>query len=199
RAGNDALDGGAGNDTLYGEAGNDTLLGAAGDDLLYGGEGNDLLLGGEGNDRLYGEGGDDVLEGGAGNDHLNGGTGNDMYRFSRGWGQDTIDNYDWSSGKTDAIVFASDIAPDALWFSRQGSNLVIDSRGTEDSVTVVGWYSGPTQRLDFIKAGSSSLYANHVDNLVNAMAAFGAPAGGEINLTQAQRDQLNVAIAANWQ
>jgi len=31
------------------------------------------------------------------------------------------------------------------------------------------------------------------------MAAFGAPAGGEINLAQAQRDQLNVAIAASWQ
>lgn len=39
---------------------------------------------------------------------------------------------------------------------------------------------------------------NQVDNLVNAMAAFGVPAGGEINLSQVQRDQLDVVIAANW-
>jgi hypothetical protein len=43
------------------------------------------------------------------------------------------------------------------------------------------------------------LYANQVDNLVSAMAAFGAPAGGEINLSQVQHDQLNAVIAANWQ
>ncbi|XXF06919.1 calcium-binding protein [Pseudomonas sp. D2-3] len=195
----DVIDGGLGNDSLYGADGNDLLKGEAGNDYLSGGNGDDLLLGGEGNDSLLGDNGNDTLVGGAGNDHLEGGSGSDVYRLERGWGQDTIYNIDYSSGKTDAIVFASDITPDTLWFARQGSDLVIDSRGTEDSVTVVGWYSGPTQRLDVIQAGSSSLYANQVDNLVNAMAAFGAPAGGEINLTQAQRDQLNVAIAANWQ
>ncbi len=193
------LQGTVGNDYILGFGGNDVIDGGAGNDVLDGGNGSDLLLGGEGNDTLEGGGGNDTLVGGAGNDYLSGGIGSDVYRFDRGWGQDTVSNYDWSSSKTDAIEFAADITPDTLWFSRQGSNLVIDSRGTEDSVTVLDWYSGSAQRLEVIQAGSSSLYANQVDNLVNAMAAFGAPAGGEINLTQAQRDQLNVAIAANWQ
>jgi hypothetical protein len=43
------------------------------------------------------------------------------------------------------------------------------------------------------------LLASSVDSLVNAMAAFGAPSGGEITLTQGQRDQVNAIIAANWQ
>ncbi|MFM5727814.1 hypothetical protein ACET8R_14715 [Aeromonas veronii] len=43
------------------------------------------------------------------------------------------------------------------------------------------------------------MYVYQVDNLVSAMAAFGAPAGGEISLSQVQRDQLNAVIAASWQ
>lgn len=66
-------------------------------------------------------------------------------------------------------------------------------------MTIQDWYRDPAQKVDAIQAGGSVLYANAVDNLVNAMAAFGAPAGGEINLSQSQRDQLNVVIAANWQ
>ena len=76
---------------------------------------------------------------------------------------------------------------------------MIDVTGSLDSITVQDWYLSAAQKLDSIQAGGSTLYASSVDNLVNAMAAFGAPTGGELNLTQAQRDQLNVVIAANWQ
>ena len=86
------------------------------------------------------------------------------------------------------------------WLNKRGYNdLVIDLSGSEDSITIQDWYANSAQQLDVIRAGGSSLYANQVDSLVNAMAAFGAPAGGELNLTQTQRDQLNVVIAANWQ
>ncbi len=199
QAGNDVIDGGDGADYLYGENGDDTLKGGAGNDVLYGGNGNDLVLGGEGADHLYGDAGDDILRGGAGNDALSGGAGNDTYVFGLGDGQDTIDNLSASAASDRDILSLEGIAKDSLWLSRQGSNLVIDVIGSEDSITVQGWYSNANRQLDAIQAGSVSLYANQVDNLVNAMAAFGAPAGGEINLTQAQRDQLNVAIAANWQ
>ncbi|MFE1815807.1 hypothetical protein [Metapseudomonas otitidis] len=71
--------------------------------------------------------------------------------------------------------------------------------GSTDAITVQDWYAGAAQKLDAVQASSSTLYANQLDNLVNAMAAFGAPQGGEMNLTQAQRDQLNQIIAVNWQ
>ncbi|WP_156152803.1 MULTISPECIES: calcium-binding protein [Pseudomonas] len=165
------------------------LAGQAGDQNILGSSDADLIDGGAGNDKL---------RGGKGNDYLLGGDGGDTYYFAAGDGQDVINNLSNTPADND-ILSIEGITRDNLWLSRQGNNLVVDVRGSGDSVTVQDWYADSAQRLDVIQAGSSSLYANQVDNLVNAMAAFGAPAGGEINLTQAQRDQLNVAIAANWQ
>ena len=49
--------------------------------------------------------------------------------------------------------------------------LVIDVSGSEDSITIQDWYANSAQQLDVFQAGGSSLYANQVDSLVNAMAA----------------------------
>ena len=165
------------------------LVGQAGDQNVLGSSDADLIDGGAGND---------VLRGNLGNDYLMGGDGNDTYRFAAGDGQDTLNNLTNTPANNDVLAIEG-ITRENLWLSRQGDNLVIDARGSSDSITVQDWYANANQKLDAIQAGSSTLYANQVDNLVSAMAAFGAPAGGEVNLTQAQRDQLNVVIAANWQ
>lgn len=141
----------------------------------------------------------DTLRGNAGNDYLLGGGGNDAYVFGEGDGQDVINNLS-SSPDTDTDVLLLDgLAREDLWRSRQGDHLVIDAIGTDDSVTIQDWYANTSQQLDRIQAGNSSLFASQVHSLVDAMAAFGAPAGGEVVLTQTQRDQVNPVIAANWQ
>ncbi|MCZ4321521.1 calcium-binding protein [Pseudomonas anguilliseptica] len=165
------------------------LAGQAGDQNIIGSSDADLIDGGAGNDKL---------RGGKGNDYLLGGAGSDTYYFAAGDGQDSINNLSNTPADND-ILSIEGITRDNLWLSRQGDSLVIDVRGSEDSVTVQDWYANSAQRLDAVQAGGSTLYANQVDNLVSAMAAFGAPAGGEINLSQVQRDQLNAVIAANWQ
>lgn len=165
------------------------LAGLAGDQNIIGSSDADLIDGGSGNDKL---------RGGKGNDYLLGGDGSDTYYFAAGDGQDTINNLSNTPADND-ILSIEGITRDNLWLSRQGDSLVIDVRGSENSVTVQDWYANSAQRLDAIQAGGSTLYANQVDSLVSAMAAFGAPAGGEINLSQVQRDQLNTVIAANWQ
>ncbi|PYD84435.1 calcium-binding protein, partial [Pseudomonas syringae pv. pisi] len=140
QAGNDVLKGDAGNDILYGADGADSLSGGDGQDNLNGGAGADLLAGGSGNDYLYGDAGDDVLDGGAGNDALSGGEGADTYRFSRGWGQDTISNYDPSTNKSDAIEFASDILPSDIVITRSYDDLVLTLRGTTDQISVSSYF-----------------------------------------------------------
>ncbi|RQO49225.1 RTX toxin, partial [Variovorax sp. KBW07] len=135
-AGNDILDGGAGNDSLTGGDGADTLIGGDGNDSLSGSAGSDTLLGGTGNDTLNGEAGNDILDGGAGNDSLSGGDGSDIYRFARGWGQDTISNYDISAGKTDAIEFAAGISASDIVATRSGNALILSLKGTTDTITV---------------------------------------------------------------
>ncbi|MCP8473914.1 calcium-binding protein, partial [Pseudomonas triclosanedens] len=140
--GDDDLDGGVGNDTLYGGAGQDVLKGGLGNDTLYGDDGNDQLLGNEGDDRIFGANGNDTLIGGAGNDYLSGDAGSDVYRFERGWGQDTVYNYDTSTSKVDAIEFGADIAASDIMVTRFGDYLILRLKDSTDQITVQSYFNG---------------------------------------------------------
>src|SRR5262249_22638923 len=86
------------------------VFGTRGDDQLYALGGNDTLDGHEGNDALYGGAGNDVLSDKAGSDLLNGGVGDDVYVFGRGFGVDTIADFDRVNGG-DRIEFEADVLP----------------------------------------------------------------------------------------
>ena len=170
---NDIINGGAGNDILYGGNGDDTLNGGTGNDKLYGGNGNDILNGGDGDDYIVGEHGDnvliggngndillgsddgyDVLIGGTGNDVLAGGEGKDLYIFQTGHGNDII--YDKSSSSDsnsyNDVKFEKAFAADAR-FSRSGNDLVIQTYGNNDSVTLSDFFithNSYTRSFNFI-------------------------------------------------
>jgi len=134
--GNDTLDGGAGSDYLFGEAGDDTLRGGEGNDWLIDGEGNNTLYGGSGYDYLQGGAGADTLDGGPDNDYLYGDYGNDLYLFGRGSGQDTVYDYDPTSGNLDTLRFSSDVIPSDVVLSKDGENLIFSINGTSDKVAI---------------------------------------------------------------
>ncbi|ARB72328.1 iron-regulated protein frpC [Neisseria meningitidis] len=138
--GDDLLNGDAGNDSIYSGNGNDTLDGGEGNDALYGYNGNDVLNGGEGNDHLNGEDGNDTLIGGAGNDYLEGGSGSDTYVFGKGFGQDTVYNYDYATGRKDIIRFTDGITADMLTFTREGNHLLIKAKDGSGQVTVQSYF-----------------------------------------------------------
>jgi Ca2+-binding RTX toxin-like protein len=98
------------------------LQGTAGDDVLLGYSTADTFNGKEGNDTLYG------------------GAGNDTYLFGRGSGQDTIIDRDTTEGNLDAIVMASDIAPEDIILGRNGEDLIVVINDTGDSLTVKNWF-----------------------------------------------------------
>ncbi|MDC6180658.1 calcium-binding protein [Ralstonia solanacearum] len=188
-----------GNDNVYGQGGDDVLDGGAGNDTLYGGEGNDTLRGGDDNDSLYGGNGNDVLEGGTGNDYLSGEGGSDTYVFNSGWGQDTINNYDTTSGRSDVITFGEGIATDQLWFRRVNADLEVSLIGSTDKTTLSNWYAGSAYHVDqFTTADGKRLSDTQVDSLVQAMASFSPPVSGQTTLPQNYRDALEGVIAANW-
>ena len=134
------LNGRLGDDYLYGADGADTLNGGEGNDALYGYNGNDILNGGEGNDYLDGEDGNDTLIGGSGNDTLNGGSGSDTYVFGKGFGQDRVHNYDFSTGRKDIIRFTDGITADMLNFTREGEHLLIKAKDGSGQVTVQSYF-----------------------------------------------------------
>ncbi|MCU1733595.1 MULTISPECIES: calcium-binding protein [unclassified Pseudomonas] len=129
---------GQGFDQLLGDLGH--TLGGGGNDELYGDVQANVLVGLSGNDTLYGDAGNDALDGGSGNDYLSGDAGSDTYHFSRGWGQDTLNNFDSSSGKQDVIVFDATVATADVRASRAGDNLVLSLAGSTDKVTVVNFF-----------------------------------------------------------
>ncbi|MFO0107423.1 MAG: calcium-binding protein [Burkholderiales bacterium] len=188
-----------GNDQLYGQNLADTLDGGAGNDRLWGGAGNDTLDGGAGNDTLDGDAGDDTLDGGAGDDPLDGGTGNDTYRFGRGSGKDTINNYDATGSENDRVVIGAGVSENQIWFKRMDNDLQLTLIGTNDMLTVRNWYSGSAHRVDGFDLGSGKrLLEGQVDALVSAMASFAPPAPGQTSIPTAYQTALNPVIAANW-
>ncbi|MBI5041634.1 MAG: hypothetical protein HZB57_10705, partial [Gammaproteobacteria bacterium] len=174
---------------------------------LFGNTGANVLMGDAGDDALLGRMGNDTLGGGAGNDSLTGGQGNDTYRFGRGDDVDTVVDYDAMDadpavyGATvDVVRLGGDIAHDQLWFSRSGHDLQIGVIGTEDRMTLQDWYRGAAYQVDEVYAGDGyRLLNDQVDQLVQAMAAFAPPAGGELDLPANYRPDLDPVIAVNWQ
>jgi len=153
--GNDTLSSGVGDDVLYGQGGSDTLYGAGGNDLLYGGSGSDVLYG----DwyQVLGSEGADTLDGGPGNDTLNGGLRNDTYLFGRGYGVDTISDYDKTSGNMDTLKFASDVSRSDVEITRNGNTLVFKIKGTVDQLLVPSGIAKGAYSVERVEFGDGTV------------------------------------------
>jgi len=229
--GDDVLRGNGGDDFMLGRSGNDSLYGGAGDDILVGGdgkwclhgnEGNDLIVGGEGDDTISGYYGKNSISGGAGNDSIDGGTGSDIilgdtdddtfhasagadtYKYGFGDGQDTFVGQS-GHGADDRFVFEDDVKSDAIWFRKDGDNLVVQLLGTEDRITFQNWYAAGAnslnQNIKEFAIDGSSLAAANVQQLVNAMASFD-PNDGTTAYGAKSTDlpsQVQVAVNSAWQ
>jgi len=149
-----------------------------------GGQYDDIIKGSSGPNTLYGRGGNDTLIGAGGNDILDGGDGNDTYVFGRGDGQDTIRD---SSGN-DTVQLGAGIGAQDVRMRRSGNDVVASIAGTPDQLRIENWFAGPDHQVEQFTTVSGAvitapqvdnlLLASQVNNLVHAMAAFGAHAPG---------------------
>ncbi|MEJ6021971.1 putative Ig domain-containing protein [Ramlibacter sp. PS4R-6] len=159
---------------------------------------DNALTGSSQNNKFSGLAGNDTLNGGAGSDDLTGGTGNDTYVMARGYGNDNIIENDSTAGNTDVAVFGPDIASSQLWFRQRNMDLEVMVIGTNDRFLITNWYGGNQFHVEQFRTGDSKmLLDSQVQNLVNAMAGFNPPAGGQTTLPPGY-ESVAQAIAANW-
>ncbi len=192
-SGNDVMAGGTGNDSLTGGTGNDNLSGNAGNDSLSGSAGYDILYGNDGNDTLFGEDGNDVLDGGGGSDVLRGGYGNDTYAFGIGYGSDTVENGEATTGwfnywdnttDIDTVRYGTGITPESLdvygLFNGTERNLVVRIKETGDTLTFRNWFLHTYDQVDsFIFADDTSLPG--IDLVSTARGIFGTDGNDTID------------------
>ncbi|WP_413171071.1 calcium-binding protein [Anabaena azotica] len=151
----DNLSGSEQNETFYGLAGDDTINASSGNDIIYGAEGNDTIDAGNGNDTIEGGAGNDALYSGSYYDSNNG---NDIYLFNKGFGQDTISDYDSTTGNIDTIRFGAGILPTDITLNRDANNLYISLNGTTDNITVQSWFSNSVYRVEKVAFANGTVW-----------------------------------------
>lgn len=143
---------------------------------------------------LTGNAGNDTIDGAAGNDSLVGGAGNDSYFFARGYGQDTINDNDSTSGNLDKIMLAADIAPADVTLRRSGDNLIASINNTTDTVTVQNWFvSGGANRVEQIVFEGGTIWD---EAYIQANATMGGTSGND-SLTGTSGADLLSGLAGN--
>jgi Ca2+-binding RTX toxin-like protein len=217
------LTGGTGNDTYYvgtgdtvteaSSAGTDTVisnvtwtLGSNLENLTLSGTtaingtGNTLanvLTGNSAANTLVGGTGNDTLSGGGGNDTLQGDAGNDTYLFGLGEGQDTINNYDTTTTRTDTLQLGAGIALADVTFTQSGNNLIVSVDGTSDQVTIQNYFSSSgtsAYRLEAIRFNDGTTLA--YTDVINAMSGQGL-AAKSASVTGLQLDSADLALTSS--
>ena len=118
----------------------------------------------DGDDTIITHNGNDTILTGNGNDTIDSGNGNDTYIFERGFGNDTIINYN-PDLYTDTVEFKG-INKDELTFKQIDSNLVISFKDSniKDSLTIKDFY-----KLDYkqraVNAINKIKFNNEILNL----------------------------------
>ena len=163
------------------------------DNVLTGNTGSNILTGGAGND---------TLDGGAGNDTLKGETGNDIYFFARGYGSDTINDYDTTAGNSDKVKFNSGLNPIDLIFVNNGNDLNIQIYNSSDLIKVQNQNLSSAYQAEVFEASDGrKLLSSKVNLLIQAMADFSSQNGG-MSWTQSIQNRptdVQQILAQYWQ
>lgn len=141
----------AGDDHVTGTRFADDLQGDYGNDIVSGGGGNDLLDGYSGQDRVEGGAGRDRIDGGWDNDILVGGQGADTFVFKKGWGVDTIADWQDSAKQGDKILLGDTGMWQRMEMHQQGRDLVLDF-GYSDQLVIRHEKASEITEGDFIFA-----------------------------------------------
>ena len=139
------------------------LFGMHGNDNITHKDSKAIVDGGDGDDHISTGSASDVLIGGAGNDTLNGGLGSDVYEFSKGHGQDVIqERGHWMHYEDRDTVRFSDVNYDEVKFRREEGDLTLFGYHTDDSVTIKGFYANKDNQIENFVFSDRTLTLNEL-------------------------------------
>ena len=127
-----------GDDVILGSPLSDTISGLGGDDIIIGSGGDDIIDGGTGNDTLLGSG--SIRSANSAYHESPQANGNDTYIFGRGYGHDTIIDGD-TTPNIDRLQFKDDISPADLTVKREGLDLALTVKDSDDVVTLQKYFA----------------------------------------------------------
>jgi Ca2+-binding RTX toxin-like protein len=167
--------------------------GNTGDNYLTGNTAANVLNGGDGNDTINGT---------AGNDVLIGGRGADAYRFGAGYGVDTIQENDGTTGVKDNIQFTGTVKQADVTFKHVGNNLEMLLNGTTDKLVVQDWYLGTSYHVEEFRFADGTLLDTAAQGLASMMATFDSGSGamatsGDLTRQSHDRVQLPSLLASS--
>jgi len=148
---------------------------------------------GAGDDRIQTGDADDTLDGGPGEDVLGGGDGGDTYLFGRGDGPDLVLEDDIAGDAPDRLLFRADVTAADVLPARSGNDLSLRIAGTDDVVTVPGYFDAPVSgaRLERVVFSDGtewdyamllSLTGNHAPEVGQAIAPAAVDEDAQLNL-----------------
>ena len=121
---------------VLGDDTNNRLIGTTKNDFIEGGDGRDRLIGRKGDDLLVGGGDNDVVNGGRGDDELWGDAGVDKFIFGKGFGNDTI--FDFEVGEKVVLRNLSEVSSIEDVTLSSGIDAAQIQFNEKDTLTLVG-------------------------------------------------------------
>jgi Ca2+-binding RTX toxin-like protein len=155
----------------FGTLGNDSIItGSAyaevylndGDDVATLGNNGGWARGGNGNDTLIGGSGNDILDGGGGNDIISGGAGADTFKFSDGFGNDTITDFEDGVDTLEyigSVTIGSSADGYKMYTAEDGSTLTLNGVAAPNP----NHYSFTSGENNFTLVSSAKSYQDAVD------------------------------------
>lgn len=147
-------------------------------------------------DVIKGKGGNDRLIANSGDDKIYGGEGNDVYEFSKGFGQDVIND---SYAAEDSVHF-TDVKSLEIEFKKDENDqddLLIDVINSEDQIIVESWFSADYEPIETVHVSDElKISSQQIEVLIQMMSSFKEENGISWEKAIEERDERALEIIA---
>ena len=155
----------------------------------------------DGSNTLIGTRRDDLLVGKKGNDILKGSQGNDMYLFSKGDGNDIIEDSYYKDAGNDTVRFDKGIKKEDISFTQDNNGNLNIKYSNIDSVTIKN-QTDNNKKIEKIELNNGNfLQSTDMERIIQEMSAYAVDNGIDISSQNNVRNNeaLMQIVTSGWQ